>query len=370
MMKKISPSNKIPKKKLALVDHSFHQTSDGTSFLIDLLEKHFEVKIFWDEAWQGKERTRLEIIPGQGFDTIILFQEMGYTEEELKITADINLILIPMLDHTFTKPFETWEKFKHAKIINFSSRFHEKLKKFGLTSRYFQYFPPPSDLPLPSGDQRQISGLFWQRTDQITWDHIKVLIKNANFKKIHLHTAVDPPGFPVILPSKSETKKYNITLSRWFPQKQDYLDILDNVDVYFAPRLYEGIGMAFLEAMARGKCVVAPDNPTMNEYIIHGKTGLLYDPRNPKPLDFSNIKEIRENAREYIKQGHQNWLKAQKELVAFINQRRIQTISSKYLTRKILANLKGKIKRHFPALVQVLLKIKKFPGRNRVKQSR
>lgn len=369
-MEKDSLSEGIRKKKLALVDHSFHQTSNATSFLIDLLETHFEVKIFWDEAWQGKDRINLKEIADQGYDNIVLFQEMGYTEEELKITPNKNLILIPMFDHTFTKPFESWEKFKHAKMINFSKRFHKKLKRFGLISRYFQYFPSPHDLFPPGGDRRKLSGLFWQRTDQITWNHIKVLIKNTNFKKIHIHTAVDPPGFPVILPSKSEKKKYNITISQWFPEKADYLSILDDAAVYFSPRLCEGIGMSFLEAMARGKCVVAPDNSTMNEYIIHGKTGLLYDPGNPKPLDFSNIKEIGENARKYMEQGYQSWLEARKELIDFIHQPRVQPLTYRFLTCKTLALLKRKMKQHFPALANVLLKVKKSLVRNQLKQSR
>jgi glycosyltransferase involved in cell wall biosynthesis len=370
IIEKNSLSKEIRNKKLAIVDHSFHQTSGATSFLIDLLEKHFEVKVFWDESWQGKACTNLEEIADQGYDTIVLFQETGYAEEKVKITANKNLILVPMFDDSFTKPFESWEKFKHVKMINFSKRFHKKIKKFGLISRYFQYFPSPHDSSPPGGGQRKLSGLFWQRTDRITWNHIKELIKNTNFNKIHIHTAVDPPGFPVILPSTSEIKKYNITISQWFPEKEDYLSILDDAAVYFAPRLFEGIGMSFLEAMARGKCVVAPDNSTMNEYIIHGKTGLLYDPGNPKPLDFSNIKEIGENARKYIEQGHQRWIEAQKELIDFIHQSPVQPITYKYLTRKTLAFIKRKMKQNFPTLDRVLLKIRKFSGRKQLKRSR
>ena len=48
-------------------------------------------------------------------------------------------------------------------------------------------------------------------------------------------------------------------------------------NVYFAPRLEEGIGQTFLEAIRWGRCVVAADNRTINEYIIHGVNGLLYD---------------------------------------------------------------------------------------------
>jgi glycosyltransferase involved in cell wall biosynthesis len=50
--------------------------------------------------------------------------------------------------------------------------------------------------------------------------------------------------------------------------------------------------MAFLDAMARGLCVVTPDRPTMNEYIEHGVSGLLFEPAAPTRLVVSNWKAI------------------------------------------------------------------------------
>ena len=54
------------------------------------------------------------------------------------------------------------------------------------------------------------------------------------------------------------------------------IDMLKST-IYIASRPYEGIGMSFLEAMADGRCVVAHDNTTHNEYIEHGKNGFLFD---------------------------------------------------------------------------------------------
>jgi hypothetical protein len=102
----------------------------------------------------------------------------------------------------------------------------------------------------------------------------------------------------------------------------------------------------------------------MNEYIIHGKTGLLYDPGNPKPLNFSNIEEIGANARKFIEQGHLKWLESQKELIGFINQSAVKPYLYKYLPQKVPAAIKKKIKLHFPALANVLIKIKKSTGRH------
>ena len=103
----------------------------------------------------------------------------------------------------------------------------------------------------------------------------------------------------------------------------------------------------------------------MNEYIIHGKTGILYDPDNPQPLEFSNIKDLGSNARKYIEQGHPRWLAAQKELIDFINQPAVKPSLYKYLPCKLLAATKKKVRHHFPALVNFLIKVRKFIRRNR-----
>ena len=76
----------------------------------------------------------------------------------------------------------------------------------------------------------------------------------------------------------------------------------------------EGIGQAFLEAMARGQCVVAADNGTMNEYVQHGVTGLLYNWRKPAAIDFNNVSTISKQAYNSCSVGYQNWLNSQVDL--------------------------------------------------------
>ena len=57
--------------------------------------------------------------------------------------------------------------------------------------------------------------------------------------------------------------------------------------------------MGFLKAMAMGRCVIAPNTPTMNEYIEDGINGFLYDLRNLSPLKIENVREIQKNAENY-----------------------------------------------------------------------
>ena len=88
--------------------------------------------------------------------------------------------------------------------------------------------------------------------------------------------------------------------------------------IYVAPRDLEGIGMSFLEAMAMGKAVIAVDNPTMNEYIEDGKTGYLFDLKNPKKIDLSNIEQVQKNAFDFMREGRKKWEKDKEKIIDFI----------------------------------------------------
>jgi glycosyltransferase involved in cell wall biosynthesis len=96
------------------------------------------------------------------------------------------------------------------------------------------------------------------------------------------------------------------------------LDLIKEKGIYIAPRELEGIGMSFLEAMAIGKAVIAVNNPTMNEYIEHGKNGYLFDLKNPKEIDLSNIEQIQKNAYEFMRNGRKKWEKDMHKIIDFI----------------------------------------------------
>ncbi|WP_093027235.1 glycosyltransferase family 4 protein [Thiocapsa roseopersicina] len=58
------------------------------------------------------------------------------------------------------------------------------------------------------------------------------------------------------------------------PQKE-LLDCYDRHGVFLFPSLFEGFGKAFLEAMARGLCVVASNTGGMADVITSGRDGVL-----------------------------------------------------------------------------------------------
>jgi glycosyltransferase involved in cell wall biosynthesis len=305
-------------KKLAYIDHSFHTRSKSTFFFIDLLREEYEVDVFWDEAWNGGPRVDLEEIKQGRFDAVVLFQQHGfYTPEELD-SLDSQVILVPMYDADGGRPDSFWVQYRKHKFINFSKTIHERLLELGIESFYCQYFLEVDPKYEIRTENSGLRGLFWQRRGEITWNEIARLIVNTSFDSFHIHAAVDPPGYDFVRPSEEAMEKYNITISDWFNDRDEYFDLLAQANVFFAPRLYEGIGMSLLEAMYTGKCVVAPNFPTMNEYISDGLNGLLYDPFNPKPLDFFNIDHICHNAGIYAKEGLTKWNEIHHDINLFV----------------------------------------------------
>ncbi len=64
----------------------------------------------------------------------------------------------------------------------------------------------------------------------------------------------------------------------------DVPSVIQCVDVFVLPSLYEGFGIAILEAMAAGKPVVATAVGGIPEFVESGKSGLLVEPGHPVAL--------------------------------------------------------------------------------------
>ena len=307
--------------KVAYIDHSYHEKTKSTDFIPEILASHgHEVDRFWDSSWSGGDLVQFKDV--EHYDAIILFQVPPQWSGTLH-KLHPNITFIPMLDGLgYTRDRQLggisyWSKFANIKILNFSRTVHYVCNAFGLESRYFQYFQPPQCCA--PAQQPGLHGFFWaRREDQISVDMILMLIGDTQFDSLHIHLAHDPGAPAPKTPSQEICQKLNITTSNWFEEKKDFEAVLDRANVFFAPRLEEGIGQAMLEAFLRGQCVVAPNCGTMNEYIMHDVNGLLYSHDKPIPLDFSKALELGRTGHQLATKGFANWKNCKQDIVHFI----------------------------------------------------
>jgi len=302
------------KHKILFIGHGYHQKTLSNSFLLDILKESFDVDVYYDETWQKGPEVNEEIFFKKEYSQIIFYQICPYKFilNNLKIEK---VFFIPMYDGLDFKGVvkNLYMSFNKIIFINFSKKIHQKLLNFGIQSFYFQYFPAPQEKCF--GDKNKL--FFWQRRNEINLNLVEKLFANYPIN-IHIHQALDPNQL-IDKPSKEQEKKFQLISSNWFNSKVEFLSAIKDKAFFIAPRLKEGIGMSFLEAMAMGKIVIANNDATMNEYIEHGVNGYLFDYKNPKPLIFDNLEKIQDNAYKTIEQGYEKFQIKKQDIIKIIN---------------------------------------------------
>lgn len=288
-------------KRLLYIDHDFHNKTKSSQFLEELLKSAYEVEVCNFDPYDKDPESAFECLKNKEFDILVLFQVTPDLERLKKNVSFKHAVFFPMYDASGGLDDDFWEQYRSFNIINFSRSLHERLLGLGLSSYYIQYFPKPAE-SLKYGNPGHV--FFWQRLTDLNIDLVERLLRKIRVERIHVHKVLDPYQ-TFSEPSLAIAGK--IKYSVWFDTREEMLRVMESCALYIAPRLYEGIGMSFLEAMAMGRCVIAPDSPTMNEYIVHGKNGLLYNYHKPKPIKASRIEKIQRNAYEYMKEGYARW---------------------------------------------------------------
>lgn len=287
-------------KKLLFIGHSYHNKTKSSEFLKEILRTRFDITFFDFDPYADDLEQSLSKIEDTEYDYLLLWQVMPEIEFVNKYIKFKQGVIFPMYDQARSLKNSDWLQYKDFNVINFCKTLHDKLEILGMSTYYIQYFPEPAE-NLNFGDEKLI--FFWHRVKAINVNTVLKLFKSIDIKGIHLHKAIDP-GQKFIKPPKSLK---NITITDWYDKKEEMYQDIEKAAYYIAPRKFEGIGMSFLEAMAMGRCVVSVDNPTMNEYIKHGHTGLLFNLKQIHPLKPHNLKEIQQNTYEYIKNGFAKW---------------------------------------------------------------
>ncbi len=300
-------------KKALFIGHQYHTKTKSSDFMIELLSREYDVTIFNFDPYQDNIETHFNPLAGTAFDVVILWQIAPDMAIIKRLINSENFIFFPMYDACYAAPDKFWYGYRDVKIISFSQTLYKQLQEKGLSVDYIQYFPKPAAKFLP-GDNTSI--FFWQRVSEINLQTIRRVLRNkSDLQKVHIHQAIDP-GHKVS--ANDGNSPYQIEYSTWYEQKEDMLKDINKSQMYMAPRIYEGIGMSFLEAMAMGRCVIAPDMPTMNEYIQNNQTGMLYNYEKLSALPAFNPEELGKNAYEYVKKGWQKWEQEKQNILAWI----------------------------------------------------
>lgn len=314
--------------KIAFIETKQQQKMKSSSFLEELLSKEHNVIVILNEIYNDYyNKSEINEINSSNFDAIIFFQFIKNPSSISKINCK-NIIWIPMYDCEIDRKLSKIRLFGYSllnlKIVSFSKNLTKRFLKNGFKNILeVQYFPK-SNIEKINTETSNKNILFWQRTKQINWNIVKKIIGNNQINQLTIKTNFDFGHKTNISPNKEEKNIYNInTIDNWL-ETNEYIQLLKNHNIFIEPREYEGIGMGFLDAMSYGIIVVSPDKPTMNEYIKDGYNGYLYDLKNPKPIDFSNINNIKNNLKIYIEENHKKWIQDQEKILKFIKNTEIK----------------------------------------------
>lgn len=301
------------------IDHSFHQKTKSTSFTIDLLKDYFDLKVVFDNSWKKNNNPKINFkkIPRNLF-----YMQILPNLSDLKLLSKkSSIVWFPMYDAVATSMRAEYLKELskvRMKVICFSKVLYDTLKSFDFNCRYFQYYPNPSDLGGFTFDYEERNVYFWYRKDPINWDLVKKLMENTRVDKIIIKNDPDPGSKPLSI-SQQDIERYRVKIVQGHLEGPEYSKLLTQANIFIAPRVIEGIGQSVVESLMRGQCVIAPNEPTMNEYIKHDSNGILYDPKKPEGLDLSNYDEIGMRARMEAISGYKKWNKDKRKFLSFIN---------------------------------------------------
>jgi hypothetical protein len=301
-------------KKVLFIDHAFHKKTRSSDFFIDVVRQGFEVQIYYLEP---NGRPDISVLKAAAdVDYVLLWQKDFLAP--VFVAMGKPTIVIPMFDGSGGMAPLHWLFAGRARFFNFSLRLNETIRMLGGKTQLLRFFPPAvPESALPRFDR--LSAFFWQRRPDhgITFDYLHKLL-GEELDEFHVHNAPDIAGtFRFALPADAS---YTLSESNWFKNKGEYKALLARANVFIAPRVSEGIGMALLEAMAQGMLVLAHDAPTNNEYISSWLNGILFN-KDVKPSQIrirSSAAQMGRMAWQTVVDGHQQWLDSHSDILDWI----------------------------------------------------
>ena len=273
--------------KWLFIDHEYHKRTGSAKFFLDIVRKSFSV----DEHYYNRYyHTQAEKVAAD-YDGVIIW-EFPISRNKFFFRGKKN-VFVPMYDNEWASYWQ-WKRIAWSGmgVISFCDKVMTHAKRCGVKNIIdVRYFPDPAELPQISGDLKRV--FLWERGE----------VGRTNVERMFPSGA----GFSFDIKPQDEILPRDVYLRR-----------LAECGIVVAPRRKEGIGMAFLEAMAMGKCVVAHNDATMNEYIKNGETGILFNADRPTVITESQVLSVRSNIHESKDQLYGVWLDDMKKICDFI----------------------------------------------------
>lgn len=295
---------------LAFIGRQYHRKTQSDQLILSLLKEHYSVHLFRREQYTDKEL--VEAI-NQCKAKVVFFWCLppSSTKHLWKLDCK-NVIWAPMWDGF--KPL-SWRKcwlFKRSKlkVLCFSKALYRYFLSTRLPSFYIQCALKPKFRFFK--EKPPYTLFFWQRQQSIPLEKIVQLIGESNLGKVYYKSEIGTPDLP----------SYSFSLEKlpdWL-EKEQYEKLLDEVDFYVAPRVSEGIGFSFLEALFRGKVILGYNESTMNEYIEPKVNGYLFDESFSPIEDLKSPKELSKLMKEKADRLYYSWQSNQGKLLEFLEQ--------------------------------------------------
>ena len=264
--------------KLLFIDHECHKKTHSAEFFLDVVRKAFDVV---EHYYSQYYRTGARKV-AKDCDIAVIW-EFPISRWRFFFPGKRN-VFVPMYDNEWASYWQ-WKRIAWSGmgVISFCDKVTEHARRCGVTNILdVRYFPDPDSLPKEKGDPKRV--FLWERGE----------ITRSVAEKLF------PP---------SDGYVFDVKRADEFLERDAYLARIAKCGIVIAPRRKEGIGMAFLEAMAMGKCVVANDDATMNEYIKDGENGILFSCDVLKPVSEVVISRARANIVDSAPKLRAKWLR-------------------------------------------------------------
>jgi hypothetical protein len=315
--------------KLRAYCMDWHLTKSGAfhDMLIDPLRSRLEIELVSTSTWRK---------PRSGTPQIFC---QAMPPQEAMQDSHSRVIWLPMWDSVSGYDQSWWNALpKHLRIVALSEAVHIRAVKAGLATLRLIYHKNPADFAETSWDRRVIC--YWNRTGLVGPQFLARLCETTRADQLIFIATMDPGASDDRRYQVPERLGFTIVTTAQQTNQGKYLELTAAANIFIAPRPLEGVGMTFLEAMARGSAVVAYDAPTMSEYIHSGSNGLLVsnayadvlhrrilrrlaprtDPEHPPTYELSSVQPwhryrlldwpaLGRQAREDQARGYATWLK-------------------------------------------------------------